>query len=147
MNVGNVQEYKLKIGDKEYTFRLDFKALIKFNERYKRYKTIPLLDKNKKPVIDERTGEPKVIELGALDIFNGFINGDDQYGGLVKILSCSCKEKDFTEDELLESLSWDFPTMKVLDLITNSMIQGSITLAKGNSGSEKGKNEITSQVI
>lgn len=147
MNVGNVQEYKLKIGDKEYTFRLDFKALIKFNERYKGYKTIPLLDKDKKPVIDNKTGEAKIIELGALDIFNNFINGEDQYGGIVKILSCACKEKDFTEDELLELLSFDFPTMKILDLITNSMIEGSLTLSRGNNDKEnsKEKNEITSQ--
>lgn len=139
MNVGNVQEYKLEIGDREYTFRLDFKALIKFNERYKAYKIIPVLNENNEVVVDEKTGKPKNIVLNAIDIFNDCITGRDQYGSLVKILSCCCVEKDFTEDELLESLSLDFPTMKILDLITNTMIQGSVTLTKENKGKSNDK--------
>ncbi|UZW13193.1 hypothetical protein OSC52_15250 [Clostridium pasteurianum] len=140
MNIGNIQEYKIEIGEKEYTFRLDFKALIKFNERYKNYKKVPLLDANKKPVLDKNTGEVLSIEVGAIDIFNNCINGINQYDGIIKILSCSCIEKDFTEDELLESLSFDLPTMKLLDLIVDSMIQGSIKLEKStekNEGAEK----------
>jgi hypothetical protein len=128
MNVGEVKEYNLKIGEKEYTFRLDFKALIKFNERYKGYKIVPVL-KDGKPKLDQ-TGKPVTLELGAMDIFNDFINGKDQYGGLVKILSCACIDKDLTEEELLNKLSFDFPTMKVLDAITMHMIQGSLALDK-----------------
>ena len=29
-----VKEFKIKINDKEYTFRLDFRALIKFNNKF-----------------------------------------------------------------------------------------------------------------
>ena len=140
MNVGNIQEYKLEIGGKKYTFRMNFKALVKFNERYRGYKTEPLKDSEGNVVIDKENGKPKMVVHNAIDIFNDCINGRDQYGSLVKILSCCCKEKDFTEDELLESLSFDFPTMKILDLITNNMIQGSLTLSKGNSREDKTKN-------
>lgn len=112
MNVGNVQEYKIKIGKVEYTFRLDFEALIKFNERYE----------------------------NALDIFNTFLEGKNEYSCIVKIMSCACVEKDFTEKELRSSLSFDLPTMKLLDLINLNLIKGSIVLDKGaNSGN--GNNE------
>jgi hypothetical protein len=113
---------------------------MKFNERYKDYKTVVKIE-NGKPVLDEK-GDPVTIKLGAMDIFNDYINGTDEYGGLVKILSCACIEKDFEEEELLKSLSFDFPTMKTLDAITMHMIQGSLVFnEKGNnSGDKQGKN-------
>lgn len=140
MNVGDVQEYKLQIGEKEYIFRLDFKALMKFNEKYKGYKTIPILE-NGKPKLD-RNNKPIMKELGALDIFNKFINTPGDYEDLVKILSCACVDKEFTEEEILESLSFDFPTIVILDGIANRMIQGSLILDKkeNNSGGNKEKN-------
>lgn len=140
MNVGEVQEYKLQIGKEEYTFRLDFKALMKFNERYKGYKIVPVLEDGK-PKLD-KDNKPVMRELGAIDIFNKFINTPADYENLVKILSCACIEKNFTEEEMLKSLSFDFPTLMALDGITNRMIQGSLVLdkKKNNNGGNKGKN-------
>lgn len=99
MNVGKVQEYKLQIGYKEFTFRLDFKALMKFNKQYE----------------------------NAMEIFNDFLKGKNEYDCIVKILSCSCTD-DLTEEFLINSLSFDFPTMKILDAISMNMIQGSLAL-------------------
>lgn len=147
MNVGDVQEYKLQIGKKEYTFRLDFKALMKFNERYKGYKTIAEVEDGKYKL--DSNNNPIIKELNAIDIFNKFINTPGDYEDLVKILSCACIDKEFTEEEMLESLSFDFPTMLILDGIANRMIQGSIILNKKNSkdAGAKEKNQITSQGI
>jgi|GEM_PF-2700035 hypothetical protein len=140
MNVGEVQEYKLKIGENEYTFRLDFKALMKFNLKYKDYKVVPVLEAGKIKL--DKDNNPIMKSLGALDIFNKFINTPGDYEDLVKILSCACVDKEFTEEEILESLSFDFPTLVILDGITNRMIQGSLMLdKKGNSsGGNKEKN-------
>lgn len=112
MNIGEVQEYKLQIKDKEYTFRLDFRALINFNKTYG----------------------------NALEIFNNFLNNKDEYDCIVKILSCSCVEEKLTEEFLLNSLSFDFPTMKTLDLISLNMTTGSIKLDDKKEKSE-GNNE------
>lgn len=110
MNVGEVKEYKIEVGKETYTFRLDFKALIKFSNKYE----------------------------DALEIFNNFLVEKDEYDCLIKILSCSCIERDFTEEELLNSFSFDLPTMKLLDLIGLNMVKGSIIL--DNKGGNKGKN-------
>lgn len=112
MNIGNVQEYKIHIGEEKYTFRLDFKALIKFNNRYE----------------------------NALEIFNNFLMEKNEHECIIKILSCACVEKDFTEEELVSILSFDFPTMKLLDLIGLNIIKGSIMLDSKNSGGTQGKN-------
>lgn len=140
MNVGNVQEYKLEIGEEEYIFRLDFKALMKFNERYKGYKVVPVVEYGKYKL--DKDNNPIMRELGALDIFNRFINTPGDYEDLVKILSCACVDREFTEEELQNSLSFDFPTMVILDGIANKMIQGSLTLDKkeGSEGNDKEKN-------
>ena len=99
-----VKEFKIKLKDKEYTFRLDFKALIKFNNRY---------DK-------------------AMEIFNDFLQGKNVYEAIVKILSCSCTEKDFTDYELSELLSFDYKTMKLMDEVTFSLIEGMIDKSEGS---------------
>lgn len=140
MNVGDVQEYKLQIGESEYKFRLDFKALMKFNEKYKDYKVVPVIENGKVKL--DKDNKPVMKALGALDIFNKFINTPGDYEDLIKILSCSCVERDFTEEEMLGKLSFDYPTMIVLDGITNRMIQGSLTLDKkqNNGSSNKEKN-------
>lgn len=109
MNVGDIKEYKIEIGEKVYTFRLDFKALIKFNSKYE----------------------------NALEIFNNYLSQKNEYECLIKILSCSCVEKDFSEEELLNSFSFDLPTMKLLDLIGINMIKGSIALDSNGGNNEK----------
>ncbi len=93
-----VKEYIISLKGKEFTFRLDFKALIKFNNRYEK----------------------------AMEIFNDFLQGKDVYEAIVKILSCSCVENDFADYELSELLSFDFKTMKLMDEITFALIEGMI---------------------
>lgn len=108
-----VSEFKIKIDGKQYTVRLDFRALIKFENRYE----------------------------NAMPIFNNFLQGKNVYDCILKILSCACVEKDFTEKELASQLSFDFQTMKLMDEITFALIEG-IT---EKSDDESEKNSKTSQ--
>lgn len=112
MNIGKVEEYKVEIGEKVYIFRLDFKALCKFEDKYE----------------------------NSLEIVNDYLNGKKQYSNLIKILSCACVEKDWTEEELKKSLSFNIPTMKILDGIGYSMIIGSLILDKKDENKKIDKN-------
>lgn len=109
-----VKEFKIKLADKDYTFRLDFRALIKFENKY---------------------------GTDGLILFNEFLQGKNVYGNIIKILSCCCVEKDFTEKELANILSFDFSTMKLMDEITFALIEGMIDKKEG----KEVKNEKTSQ--
>ncbi len=111
-----VKEFKIKLADIEYTFRLDFRALIRFEAKY---------------------GTQGMV------LFNEFLQGKNVYENIVKILSCACVEKEFKEDELAGLLSFDFKTMKLMDDITFALIEGLIE--KPGSGGGKGKNAETSQ--
>lgn len=111
------------------TFRLDFDALIKFNERYKDYKTVTEIGEDGKPVFDA-DGNPVTRKLGALDIFNDYLQGKNQYDCEIKILSCACVERELTEAELRRNISWNLPAMKVFDSISNEMIIGSLEFGK-----------------
>lgn len=108
-----VPEFKIKIEGKQYTFRLDFKALLKFNNKYE----------------------------NGMEIFNTFLQGKEVYECIVKILSCACIEKEWTEEELIKKLSFDFKTMKLMDEITFSLIEGILDESDDN----KQKNVKTSQ--
>lgn len=99
-----VNEFKIGIEGKEYTFRLDFKALKKFNDRYK----------------------------NAMVIFNDFLAGQNIYDCIVKILACACVEKEFTEEDIETKLSFDFKTVKLMDEITYALIEGIMSDEKGN---------------
>lgn len=107
-----VVEEKIKIDDKEYTFRLDFKALIKFEERYE----------------------------NAIELFNSFLQGKKIYNCIVKILSCSCVEKDFTEEELTKKLGFSLPVMKIVDEMTIHLINGVIQEKKEDIKNKTEKN-------
>lgn len=91
-----VKEFKIKISKKEYTFRLDFKALLKFTNRYK----------------------------NAMEIFNQFLQGSNVYDCIIKILSCACTEKEWEESELAKVIPFDFKTMRLMDEITFALIEG-----------------------
>lgn len=104
-----VKEFKIKLGGNEYTFRLDFKALLKFNKKYE----------------------------NALEIFNNFLGGKDVYDAVIKILSCSCIEKDFTEEELSNLFAFNFACMDLVDKITVALIEG---VMGENEGKSDGKN-------
>lgn len=107
-----VKEFKITINKIEYTFRLDFSALLKFTNRYE----------------------------NAMMLFNEFLAGKNVYDCIVKILSCSCAEKDFTETELNSYLSFDFKTMKLMDEITFALIEGLMADEKEAKGTKKAKN-------
>lgn len=92
-----VQEFKIKIDNREYTFRLDFIALLKFDKKY---------------------GQE------GLELFNKFLGGNSIYECIIKILSCACVEKEFTEEEIAKMLPFNFKTMKLFDEITVALIQG-----------------------
>lgn len=109
-----VREFKIKLGGKNYTFRLDFKALMKFENKY---------------------GKDGFI------LFNNFLQGNEVYSSIVKILSCCCIEKEFEEEELSSLLSFDFKTMKLMDEITFALVEGMIDKSAG----KEGKNEETNQ--
>lgn len=105
-----VREFKIKISNKEYTFRLDFKALIKFDKKY---------------------------GIDGMQLFNKFLQGTDTYECIIKILSCACIEKEFTEEELGKALSFNFNTMRLFDDITFALAEGLLSESKG---SNEGKN-------
>lgn len=119
MNIGNVQEYKLNIDNKEYTFRMDFQCICKFEDKYN----------------------------NSLEIVNNYLQGNKQYSNLIKILSCSCVEKDLEEEELKKEISFDLPTLKVLDSIGYAMLVGSLKLDKKDNKKESKakKNQRTSR--
>ncbi|MSS43166.1 hypothetical protein FYJ27_05395 [Anaerosalibacter bizertensis] len=102
-----VREFKFKIGKKEYTFRLDFNALIKLENKY---------------------------EDGIL-LFNNFLQGKNVYDCIVKILSCACVERDLDEEYIKKNLPFNFNTMKDLDKITFALAEGLINESDG--GNEK----------
>ena len=124
-----VKEFKIQIGEKKYTFRLDFRALIKFNNEFK--------DEQETFINNDGKEEKRVI--GAMGVFNNFLQNKDIYSCIVKILSCACIEKDFTEDELARELSFDFKTMNLMDQITTFLIDG--VMGEKETGTAKGKNE------
>ena len=113
MNI-KVKEHKLKIDGKEYTFRLDFKALVKMQEKYD----------------------------NGLEIFNKFLESiqenKDDYNLLLKILSCACTE-DISEEELQNKLAFNFNVIKALDAITLDLITTSLEI--GNKNDEDIKND------
>lgn len=106
-----VKEFKIKIVDKEYTFRLDFRALIKYNNRFD----------------------------NGLEIFNNFLSNKDIYGCIVKVLSCACLERDFTEEELAGLLPFNLKTMKIMDEVTTALIKG--IMSEKEAGKQQGKND------
>lgn len=108
-----VKEFKIKLDKKIYTFRLDFNALLKFNNKYE----------------------------DGMEIFNEFLQGTNVYEAIVKILSCACVEKEWPEEELTKSLSFDFQTMRLMDEITFALVEG--VFSEGES--KEGKNSQTSQ--
>ena len=111
-----VKEFKIKIGKKNYTFRLDFKALIKYNNRFE----------------------------NGIEIFNDFLMNKDLYGCAVKIMSCACVERDFTEDELATELPFNLKTMQLMDQVTLALVEGIMGEKSTESTSEvaeQGKNE------
>lgn len=101
----DVKEFKIKIKGEEYTFRLDFKALLKFNSKYD----------------------------NAMIIFNEFLGSKNIYDCMIKILSCSCVEKEFTEEELAENIGFNFKSMKLFDEVTFALIEGVLSDEKSNS--------------
>lgn len=102
-----VREFKVKLDGKEHTFRLDFRALMRFEERF---------------------------GVEGLVLFNEFLQGKNVYGNITKILSCACVERDLTEKELAGSLSFDFQTMKLMDEITFALIEGIVEKPGGGKG-------------
>lgn len=93
-----VIDKKALINGKEYTFRLDFEALMKLEERYENF----------------------------YELFNDFLQNKKTYGTMLKILSCSCIEKDWTEEELRKTLGFSYPVMHLIDELSYALIVGSI---------------------
>lgn len=106
-----VKEFKIQLNNKPYTFRLDFDALAKFQEKYP----------------GEQEDEPSAEDKpSAMEIFNQFLKGEDVYNNIIKILSCACIEKEWKEKELKSLLSFDFQTMNLLDNIAFALAMGAI---------------------
>lgn len=102
-----VSEFKIKVDGKERVFRLDFSALMRFEEKF---------------------------GAEAMVFFNEFLQGKEVYKNIVRILTCSCTDEDFTEEQLAKGLSFDLQTMQLVDEITLSLIQG--VVGEGNKKEE-----------
>lgn len=68
---------KFKIGDKEYSFKMTNKTVFKIDEKYANYGTV----------------------------LSGIMNGKQFYTNALKLLSCSCIEKQWEFDELAEEMT------------------------------------------
>lgn len=86
-----VQEFKWNIDDEDYTFRLDFNALDKYYSRFK---------------------ENSMRNLESIMKGEGFY-----YKHIVNLLECSCKEREFEQDELRNKIGMDFATLQELDMV------------------------------
>ncbi len=106
-----VKEFKIKIGKTVYTFRLDFKALLKFHNKYD----------------------------NAMEIFNNFLQNKDTYDAIIKILSCACVEKEWKEEELIKKLPMDFKTLRLMDEITFALVEGVLAESESDGSEEKNK--------
>lgn len=109
MNI-EVKEFKIKISKIEYTFRLDFEALRKFENKY---------------------------GADGIKIFNEFLTGKNVYDCIVKILSCSCIEKEWEEKELSKAIPFNFKVMKLFDEVTFALAEGIIADANEEENEEK----------
>lgn len=107
----DVKEFKLKLQGKDYKFRLDFKALLKFNNKYE----------------------------NAIDLFNEFLSGKNVYDTVIKILSCACVNKEISEEELASKLAFNFECMKLIDEVTFALVQGVLSESE-TSGDVEEKN-------
>lgn len=81
---------KQKIGNEEYAFKMTNKTILQVEERFGNY--------------------AKIID--------GLMEGKQFYTNAVKILSCSCHEKEFTVDELLEQLTPQQLNMEIPRFVT-----------------------------
>jgi hypothetical protein len=68
---------KMKIGDKEYSFKMTNKTVFKVDEKYENYGSV----------------------------LEGIMNGKQFYTNALKLLSCSCIEKEWELDELAEEMT------------------------------------------
>lgn len=68
-----------QIGDKEYTFEFTNMSFIKLDEKF------------------DKAG----------DIFNGVLQGKHHLSNSIKVLSVSCKEKEFTQEEIANEATSD----------------------------------------
>lgn len=66
---------KQKIGDKEYSFEFTNRSFINLDEKYE----------------------------NAAEIFNGMLNGKNHLINSVKVMTVSCKERELTEDEIIDT--------------------------------------------
>jgi len=101
-----VKEFKIKINKEKYTFRLDFRALFKFTNRYE----------------------------NGMELFNEFLQGKNVYECIIKILSCACVEKEWEEIELTNAIPFNFKIMKLMDEITFTLIEGMLQEKEGGEG-------------
>ena len=101
-----VQEFKWNIGDKDYTFRLDFNALDKYYSRFEK---------------------DSMRNLESIMKGEGFY-----YKHIVNLLECSCIEKDFKENELFNCISLDLATLQELDAVGVLLLGELFTVKEGN---------------
>lgn len=81
---------KMKINNKEYSFRMTNKTIFKIDEKYGNYGTV----------------------------FEGIMEGKQFYTNALKLLSCSCIEKEWDFDELAEELTGAQLTYEIPSFVT-----------------------------
>lgn len=80
------------------------------------------------------------------EIFNGLLTGDKFYSNAFKLLSCSCKEKDWSLEEIAEAFSINFEVLKQIDNIVQGMYTKFEAFKDPEENKNTEKNEETSQV-
>lgn len=92
-----VKEFIIPVGEENYTFRLDFNALRKFENQY---------------------------GVEGISLFNDFLKGKNTYDCALKILCCACVEKNWEEQELSSALPFNFKVMRLIDDVTFALVDG-----------------------
>lgn len=115
---------KLKIGEEEYSFKITNRTILKIDERYGNYGTV----------------------------LQGIMEGKQFYTNALKLLSCSCINKEYaTIDNKKIEKTKEFSVEELVDLLTpqqlNNEIPGFVTnlyfdyMGINNTKAEKAKNK------
>lgn len=82
---------KLLIGETEYSFKMVNRTIFKVDEKYGNYGTV----------------------------LDGIMNGKEFMTNALKLLSCSCLEKEFDANELIDLLSPEQLSYEIPNFVTN----------------------------
>lgn len=104
---------KMKIGNEEYNFKMTNLTILKIDEAFGNYGTV----------------------------LQGLMEGERFYTNSLKIMACSCLEKEWELKELVEQLSNEQMNNEIPIFATNLYLDFIGTKSEETEGKEEGKNQ------